>query len=59
MVMIITPNDSLKDIEKKIEKLNATKSKRMAVKSIDWSKYFGKVNFGKDPLELQREWRDE
>jgi len=57
--MVITPYDSSKEIEKKIEALNSGKSGRAFKKKIDWSKYFGKVKFAGDPVALQRQLRDE
>ncbi len=53
MVIIITPNDALKEIEKKIEKLNASSALKRMKKL---QSLFGKLKFDQDPLKLQKEW---
>lgn len=49
MVMMITPNDSLKEKEKKIEKLNASSALKRSKKL---QSLFGKLKFDQDPLKL-------
>ncbi|MCP1381945.1 hypothetical protein [Runella salmonicolor] len=53
MTVIIPPNATEKQIEAALEKLNK------ASKKFDVDKFFGKMQWGQDPLKFQRELRGE
>ena len=53
MVTVIKKGSSAKSVKQKIEKHINSKKK------FDLKKYCGVISLKKDPLELQKEWRDE
>lgn len=52
MTVIIKPNDSKAEIEKQLKKLKPGKG-------FNTKKYFGKIKWGQDAVEYQRELRED
>ena len=53
MTVVIDSKTSKKDLKKALKKI------KPKFKKFDASKFFGKISFKGDPLEIQREMRDE
>jgi hypothetical protein len=55
MTYVLKQGQCIDDILKQIEK----DKEKMPKPTHDFSKYVGKIKFDKDPLEIQKEMRDE
>lgn len=55
MVTIIKRGSTKEEINAKLELLNTGKSQ----KGIDLNKFCGSIKLKEDPLELQKQWRNE